>query len=301
MANPTFSSAFDEIGGKVSAYMVTEYNEGRLKDTNYATVQAQAINAIIQGSLTMSMQTDTQEAQTDAIRSDILIKESQSDKDLLLKDKDLLLKDKDLLLKDEDLLLKDKQIALTKNQGDTQIAQTEAINSDKTIKEAQSAKDLLLKDEQIILTRNQGNTQIAQTAIVNAQKLLVDKQVETNEADKQIKLYQLATLLPDEHNKNLKNQDLVSAQILQQGAEKLYTEARTTVVTESRIDNLILEDLKSQDTKLGTIGAGGLVPSTNDFNSANALRQVVYDRAKNPTGTLGDITFVAGTTYTKAV
>ena len=202
MANPTFSAAFDEIGGKVSAYMITEYNEGRLKDTNYATVQAQAINAIIQGSLTMSMQTDTQ---------------------------------------------------------------------------------------------------IAQTALVTAQKSLVDKQIETNEADRQIKLYQLATLLPDEHNKNLKNQDLVSAQILQQGAEKLYTEARTTVVTESRIDNLILEDLKSQDTKLGTIGAGGLVPSTNDFNSANALRQVVYDRAKNPAGTLGDITFVAGTTYTKAV
>ena len=202
MANPTFSNAFDEIGGKVSAYMVKEYNEGRLKDTNYATVQAEAINAIIQGSLTMSMQTDTQ---------------------------------------------------------------------------------------------------AAQTALVTAQKSLVDKQIETNEADRQIKLYQLTTLLPDEHNKNLKNQDLVSAQILQQGAEKLYTEARTTVVTESRIDNLILEDLKSQDTKLGTIGAGGLVPSTNDFNSANALRQVVYDRAKNPTGTLGDITFVAGDKYTKAV
>ena len=202
MANPTFSSAFDEIGGKVSTYMVTEYNEGRLKDTNYATVQAQAINAIIQGSLTMSMQTDTQ---------------------------------------------------------------------------------------------------AAQTALVTAQKSLVDKQIETNDADRQIKLYQLATLLPDEHNKNLKNQDLVSAQILQQGAEKLYTEARTTVVTESRIDNLILEDLKSQDTKLGTIGAGGLVPSTNDFNSANALRQVVYDRAKNPTGTMSDITFVAGTSYVKAV
>lgn len=201
MANPTFSAAFDEIGGKVSTYMITEYNEGRLKDTNYATVQAQAINAIIQGSLTMSMQTDTQ---------------------------------------------------------------------------------------------------TAQTALVTSQKSLVDKQIETNEADRQIKLYQLATLLPDEHNKNLKNQDLVSAQILQQGAEKLYTEARTVVVTESRIDNLLLEDLKSQDTKLGTIGAGGLVPSTNDFNSANALRQVIYDRAKTPTGTLGNITFVAGTAYVKA-
>lgn len=201
MANPTFSAAFDEIGGKVSTYMITEYNEGRLKDTNYATVQAQAINAIIQGSLTMSMQTDTQ---------------------------------------------------------------------------------------------------TAQTALVTSQKSLVDKQIETNEADRQIKLYQLATLLPDEHNKNLKNQDLVSAQILQQGAEKLYTEARTVVVTESRIDNLLLEDLKSQDTKLGTIGAGGLVPSANDFNSANALRQVIYDRAKTPTGTLGNITFVAGTAYVKA-
>lgn len=203
MANPTFSAAFDEIGGKVSTYMITEFNEGRLKDTNYATVQAQAINAIIQGSLTMSMQTDTQQAQT---------------------------------------------------------------------------------------------------ALVTAQKSLVDKQIETNEADKQIKLYQLATLLPDEHNKNLKNQELVSAQILQQGAEKLYTEARTTVVTESRIDNLLLEDLKSQDTKLGTIGAGGLVPSTADFNTANTLRQVIYNRASKPEEPIDEfVTFVAGSAYVKAV
>ena len=202
MANPTFSAAFDEIGGKVSAYMITEYNEGRLKDTNYATVQAQAINAIIQGSLTMSMQTDTQ---------------------------------------------------------------------------------------------------AAQTALVTAQKSLVDKQIETNEADRQIKLYQLTTLLPDEHNKNIKNQELVAAQILQQGAEKLYTEARTTVVTESRIDNLLLEDLKSQDSKLGTIGAGGLVPSTADFNTANTLRQAIYNRASKPNEPLDEfVTFVAGTAYVKA-
>ena len=202
MANPTFSNAFDEIGGKVSAYMITEFNEGRLKDTNYATVQAQAINAIIQGSLTMSMQTDTQ---------------------------------------------------------------------------------------------------IAQTALVTAQESLVNKQIDTNEADRKIKLYQLTTLLPDEHNKNLKNQDLVSAQILQQGAEKLYTEARTEVVTESRIDNLLLEDLKSQDAKLGTIGAGGLVPSAADFNTANALRQVIYNRASKPTEPLDEfVTFVAGDAYVKA-
>ena len=202
MANPTFSAAFDEIGGKVSAYMITEYNEGRLKDTNYATVQAQAINAIIQGSLTMSMQTDTQ---------------------------------------------------------------------------------------------------TAQTALATAQKSLVDKQIETNEADRQIKLYQLTTLLPDEHNKNIKNQELVAAQILQQGAEKLYTEARTTVVTESRIDNLLLEDLKSQDSKLGTIGAGGLVPSTADFNTANTLRQAIYNRASKPNEPLDEfVTFVAGTAYVKA-
>lgn len=202
MANPTFSAAFDEIGGKVSTYMITEYNEGRLKDTNYATVQAQAINAIIQGSLTMSMQTDTQ---------------------------------------------------------------------------------------------------IAQTALVTAQESLVNKQIDTNEADRQIKLYQLATLLPDEHNKNLKNQELVTAQIAQQGAEKLYTEARTTVVTESRIDNLLLEDLKSQDTKLGTIGAGGLVPSAADFNTANTLRQVIYNRASKPEEPIDEfVTFVAGTAYVKA-
>lgn len=57
--------------------------------------------------------------------------------------------------------------------------------------------------------------------------------------------------------------------------------------------------MKSQDTKLGTIKLWS-VPSTADFNSENAT-QVVYDRAKNPMGTMSDITFVVGTTYTKAV
>ena len=206
MANPTFTEAFSTIGTSVSEYMVTEYNEGRLRDTNYATVQAQAVNAIIQGALTMSMNTDTQ---------------------------------------------------------------------------------------------------AAQTALVTAQKALVDAQTANVIKDGLVKEYQLTTLLPDEHSKNQGHITLLAKQATQQDAETAYTNARKEIALSSRIDNLLIEDLKAQQNQLATIGAGGLVPSTNDFSNANLLRQAVYDRAKNGAtvdtgGTLPIVTFTAGTTYTKA-
>ena len=206
MANPTFTEAFSTIGTSVSEYMVTEYNEGRLRDTNYATVQAQAVNAIIQGALQMSMQTDTQQAQT---------------------------------------------------------------------------------------------------ALVTAQKSLVDAQTANVIKDGLVKEYQLTTLLPDEHAKNQGHILLLAKQATQQEAETAYTNARKEIALSSRIDNLLIEDLKAQQNQLATIGAGGLVPSTNDFSNANLLRQAVYVRAKNGAtvdtgGTLPVITFTAGTTYTKA-
>jgi hypothetical protein len=58
-----FALNFPLVMQAIADYMKTEYNEGRLKDVNYATVQAQAIQSAIQACLTLTMQTDSQQSQ----------------------------------------------------------------------------------------------------------------------------------------------------------------------------------------------------------------------------------------------
>ncbi len=103
----------------------------------------------------------------------------------------------------------------------------------------------------------------------------------------------------------LKRAALIDAQIASEGAKKLNIEAETeytgtkkTVTEESRIDNLVIEATKAQLQHLATVGAGGLIPSTQDFNAANSLRTAVYARALG--NQLPVVTFTPGTTYTKA-
>jgi hypothetical protein len=182
MANPTFSEAFDTISGKVSTYMVEEYNQGRLTDVNYATVQAQAIQAIINGAVQLHLTTD------------------------------------------------------------------------------KSSEETLLVAEQKNLVSKQALDIVKQTSV---------------------KDYQLATLLPDEHTKNVKQQDLMDAQKAHQQEETKYTNARKRIALASRIDNLIIEDLKAQMQQLSTVGAGGLTPTKEDFVAGNDLRDAVYKRAIN--------------------
>ena len=176
-----FALNFPLVMAAVGDYMKTEYNEARLKDANYATVQAQAIQSAISTTLQLTMNSDSQ-----------------------------------------------------KNQAD----------------------------------------------LVDAQRLMV--------------LAQTAEISPNA----IKQRAVQDAQIAQVAAEQALTTAKQQVMVDSRIDNLIIEDLKAQQQQLATVGAGGLVPSTNDFASANSLRQAVYDRARGVA--LGTITFSAGTNYVKA-
>lgn len=182
-----FALNFPIVMKAVGDYMKTEYNEGRLKDVNYATVQAQAIQSAIQTCLTLTMQTDSQKAQVD---------------------------------------LQNAQIDMIK----------------------------------------------AQTAEVSPNAI--------------------------------KQRAVQDAQIAQVSAEKDYTLAKIDIAQNSRIDNLLIEAEKAQMQQLATVGAGGLVPSTNDFVAANQSRQSVYDRAVAGALALGQtlpaVTFVAGTNYTKA-
>ena len=178
-----FALNFPIVMAAVSNYMVTEYNEGRLKDVNYATVQAQAIQSAIQATLTLTMQSDSQKNQADLI--------------------------------------------------------------------------------------------VSQKALTDAQA----NEVAPNAA---------------------KQRAVQDAQIAQVGAETIYTTAKKDTMIAARIDNLLIEAEKAQMQQLATVGAGGLVPSTNDFDAGNKTRQAVYDRAKSGDPSLPSITFSVGTTYTKA-
>ena len=167
-------------------------------------------------------------------------------------------------------------------------------------------------------------------------KINKDVEVSTSQigvlnADKAIKTYENTVLQPDQHNLALgqinklasenamlvtqeqmlkaqkneiapnaaKQRAVQDGQIAQMNAETAYTNSKQTVMVESRIDNLMLETLKAKLSHLSTVGAGGLTPSTNDFNTANSLISATYGRAKNYA--LPEITFAAGGAYTKAV
>ena len=127
-----FALNFPIVMAAVSNYMVTEYNEGRLKDVNYATVQAQAIQSAIQTTLTLTMQTDSQQAQTD-------------------------------LLKQQKLTEAQRTIVET-NQGSK-------ILSDIAISNEQSAKDILVKTQQITSMIKEDDVKMSQKAMLDQQKL----------------------------------------------------------------------------------------------------------------------------------
>jgi hypothetical protein len=85
-------------------------------------------------------------------------------------------------------------------------------------------------------------------------------------------------------------------------AEIAYTTAKETVTLESRLDNLLIEDMKAQQLHLATVGAGGLTVSAADFAAANALRNAVYLKAQNKdiSDVTHDIAFNAGSAYVVA-
>ena len=199
--------------------------------------------------------------------------------------------------------------------------QSELLDIDKAIKSY----------ENTVLQPDIHDMNLAQISKINKDVEVGTAQVGVLNADKAIKTYENTVLQPDQHNLALgqitklgkesamlttqeqmlmaqKNEIAANAakqravqdgQIAQMNAETAYTNSKQTVMVESRIDNLMLEALKAKLSHLSTVGAGGLTPSTNDFNTANSLISATYGRAKNYA--LPEITFAAGGAYTKAV
>ena len=192
--------------------------------------------------------------------------------------------------------------------------------------------DLAIKQyENTVLQPDIHDMNLAQISKINKDVEVGTAQIGVLNADKSIKTYENTVLQPDQHNLALgqitklvsenamlvtqeqmlmaqKNEIAANAakqravqdgQIAQMNAETAYTNSKQNVMVESRIDNLMLETLKAKLSHLSTVGAGGLTPSTNDFNTANSLISASYGRAKNYP--LPEITFAAGGAYTKAV
>ena len=200
-------------------------------------------------------------------------------------------------------------------------AQIEILNVDRAIKTY----------ENTILQPDIHDMNLAQISKINKDVEVSTSQIGVLNADKAIKTYENTVLQPDQHNLALgqinklasenamlvtqeqmlkaqkneiapnaaKQRAVQDGQIAQMNAETAYTNSKQTVMVESRIDNLMLEALKAKLSHLSTVGAGGLTPSTNDFNTANSLISATYGRAKNYP--LPEIAFAAGGAYTKAV
>ena len=199
--------------------------------------------------------------------------------------------------------------------------QIELLNADLAIKQYENS----------VLQPDIHDMNLAQISKINKDVEVGTAQIGVLNADKAIKTYENSILQPDQHNLALgqitklgsentmlitqeqmlmaqkneiapnaaKQRAVQDGQIAQMNAETAYTNSKQTVMVESRIDNLMLEALKAKLSHLSTVGAGGLTPSTNDFNTANSLISATYGRAKNYA--LPEITFAAGGAYTKAV
>ena len=245
--------------------------------------QAQA-DLLKQQKLTEVQKTITETNHGNKILSDIAISNEQSAKDILVKTQQIT-----SMIKEDDVKVSQKAML-------DQQKLTEVQNTAKATYEAST----LLVDEHA-LKQSQKSQIDSQKSLLDQQKLTeVQKTItETNQgvlvADQALMIVaQTAEIAPNA----AKQRAVQDAQIAQVTAETSYTSAKEATMVESRIDNLVIEDLKAQMQQIATVGAGGLVPDTHDFSSANSLREALYKRAKGEV--LPNITFTASTTYTKA-
>jgi chromosome segregation ATPase len=275
IASEQFALNFPIIMASVSNYMKTEYNEGRLKDTNYATVQAQAIQSAIQACLTLTMQTDSQKAEVELQNAQTEVQKAEAE-----------VRRSQVELQNAQTEVQKAQVLLVAAQTDNQKSQTNLQNIQAEVQNAQ----VHLVEAQTDNQRSQIALQNAQVSLVGAQTDNQRSQIDLQSAQAHMIIAQTAEIAPNA----AKQRAVQDSQISQVAAETEYTYSKKVTMEQARIDNLLIEDLKAQMQQLGTVGAGGLVPSTNDFIAGNALRQAIADRAG------AQISFSAGTNYTKA-
>jgi hypothetical protein len=215
---------FDKLVNAMNSNIKIQYDEGRIRDNDYAGVYLGALQVVM----------------------------SESVKFILSKE------------------MLEKQINLLMQQRETENANT--------MKASNEAESVAKRNMQTDIETVMKEYQLQVLLPLEQRKGL--KQIEIMDEDKLVKKYQRDTLLIDEHKKNEQQLELLEAQIAQQTNEANYTEARRRLALASRVDNLMLEAMKSQNDQIATVAAGGLVPHTKDFSAANAMRTNVWVRAQ---------------------
>jgi len=132
-----FNSVFTTLATSVKTELDLQFTERRIIGSEYANAYTQLMDTVLKlayGDQLVQKNIDHVTTQTDAIGREIVIKELQSAKDLLLKDAELLLKDAQIESINKDLL--------------TKTAQLESIYSDIILKQEQSTSTINLQSEQ---------------------------------------------------------------------------------------------------------------------------------------------------------
>ena len=305
------TAIFDVLVKALNDNIQIQYESGRITGPDLARVYMGGLHTCITQAVTVFMQKPVIE-------------------------KELEIKSKQVELLNADLAIKNyENTVLQPDIHNTNLAQISKINKDVEVGTAQigvlNADKAIKAYENTVLQPDIHDMNLVQIGKINKDVEVSTAQIGVLNADLAIKTYENTVLQPDQHNLALgqitklasenamlvtqeqmlmaqkneiapnaaKQRAVQDGQIAQMNAETAYTNSKQTVMVESRIDNLMLEALKAKLSHLSTVGAGGLTPSTNDFNTANSLISATYGRAKNYA--LPEITFAAGGAYTKAV
>jgi len=159
------ASAYSTLSKLVKADLDVEFEEGRIKGTEYANVYNQLMSNVLQ----LSMQAPTLGKQVEV-----------ADKDIELKDKQIEKIDKDIQLVDSEITLKACQEELT-------CAQKDKTLSDTIITQEQSSADLIIKDKEALIKDEQVKLTKIQT--LNGEKDLLVKDEDIATAQEQQQLY----------------------------------------------------------------------------------------------------------------
>ena len=141
----------------------------------------------------------------------------------------------------------DKQAADIGKSTELKTAQINSMVKEDTIKEAQSTKDLLIKDKQAARLDKE-------IALLDAQE---DEMQESVTDRKQKRPVEVANLT--------KQGTLIDGQVSKLEEDKLYVIAQKTSMIEQVGHNKIIKAMDSMGDMIGTLGAGGLIPSSAMF------------------------------------
>ena len=139
------NSVFSELVKDVLQELDTQFNKGRIKGTDYATVYSNLLNTILQ----LSVDTPVKDNQITLSNKEFDLKQELSLLEIKLKEKELQLKEKELLLADAELDIKRSQLDIMNREIDLK---ERLGNLDISIKQEQlklAGKDLEMKERQI--------------------------------------------------------------------------------------------------------------------------------------------------------